>query len=82
MDALLWWKQTQFQFPILSKLAQKYLCIPATEAPSECIFSMVSLLLSKFRNWMNPPDLAGRMVFIKKKFQWYTEFLQKASEED
>jgi hypothetical protein len=47
--------------PILSCLAQKYICIPAIEAPSERIFSTASLLLSKFRN----PDLAGRMVFIK-----------------
>jgi hypothetical protein len=28
------------------------------------------------------PDLAGRMVFIKKNFEWYEEFLQKASGED
>jgi hypothetical protein len=80
-DPLLWWKQKQFQFPILSCLARKYLCIPATEAPSERIFSTASLLLSKFRNRMDP-DLAGRMIFIKKNFEWYEEFLQKASEEE
>jgi hypothetical protein len=29
------------------------------------------------------PDLAGRMVFIKRNFEWYEEFLQKkASEEE
>jgi hypothetical protein len=28
------------------------------------------------------PDLAGRMVFIKKNFEWYEEFFQKASEEE
>jgi hypothetical protein len=64
MDLLLpWWKQKQFQFPILSKLAWKYICIPAAGAPSECIFSMASLLLRKFRTRVDP-DLAGRMVFI------------------
>jgi hypothetical protein len=80
-DPLLWWKQKQFQLPILSGLAQKYLCIPVTVAPSERIFSTASLLLSKFRNRMDP-DLAGRMVFIKKNFEWYKEFLQKASGKD
>jgi hypothetical protein len=60
-DPLIWWKQKQFQFPILSCLARKYLCIPYTEAPSERIFSTASLLVSKFRNRMDP-DLAGRMV--------------------
>ena len=80
-DPLIWWKQKQFQFPILSKLAIKYLCISATEAPSERIFSTASLLLSKFRNQMDP-DLASRMVFIRNNFEWYEEFLQKASEEE
>ena len=80
-DPLLWWKEKQFQFPILSCLAGKYLCIPATEAPSERIFSTASLLLSKFRNRMDP-ELAGRMAFIKKNYDWYEEFLtKKASEE-
>jgi hypothetical protein len=79
---LIWWRQKKSLFPILSCLARKYLCIPATEAPSEQIFSTASLLLSKFRNRMDP-ELAGRMVFIKKNFEWYEAFLQKkASEED
>jgi hypothetical protein len=81
-DPLLWWKQKQFLLLILSCLAQKYLCIPATEAPSEWIFGTASCLLRKFRNWMES-ELAGRMVFIKKNFDWYEAFLQKkASEED
>jgi hypothetical protein len=46
-DPLIWWKQKKLHFPIFSCLAQKYLCIPATEAPSERIFSTASLLLSK-----------------------------------
>jgi hypothetical protein len=52
-DPLIWWRQKQSLFPILSCLAQKYLCIPATEAPSERIFSTSSLLLNKFRNQMD-----------------------------
>jgi hypothetical protein len=73
-DPLLWWKQEQFLLLILSCLAQKQLCIPATEAPSEQIFSTASLLLSKFRNWMDP-ELAGRTVFIRKHIEWYEALL-------
>jgi hypothetical protein len=40
-DPLLWWKQRQFFLPILSCPARKYLCIPATKAPSERTFSTV-----------------------------------------
>jgi hypothetical protein len=66
--------------PILSCLAQKYLCIPATEAPSERIFSTASLLLSKPRN-QRDRYLADRMVFFKKFFEWCEEFLQKKASE-
>jgi hypothetical protein len=81
-DPLIWWRQKKSHFPLLSCLAQKYLCIPATDAPCEQIFSTASLLLSKFRN-RRDPELAGRMVFIKKNFEWYEAFLwKKVSEED
>ncbi|XP_041350830.1 uncharacterized protein LOC121369822 [Gigantopelta aegis] len=34
-DSLIWWKGHQWQFPLLSQLARKRLCIPATSVPSE-----------------------------------------------
>jgi hypothetical protein len=69
-------------FHALHKLKKKCLCIPATEAPSKHIFRKASLLLSKFRNQIDP-YLADRMVSIKNKFGLYEEFLQKkGSEED
>ncbi len=38
-DPLVWWKVYRVNFPRLSKLACKYLCIPATSSPSERLFS-------------------------------------------
>ncbi|KAK0135459.1 Zinc finger BED domain-containing protein 1 [Merluccius polli] len=35
MDPLEWWKVHEGNFPRVSQLARKYLCIPATSAPSE-----------------------------------------------
>ncbi|XP_050990678.1 E3 SUMO-protein ligase ZBED1 [Labeo rohita] len=39
MDPLTWWQVHQVDFPHLSKLARKYLCIPASSSSSERLFS-------------------------------------------
>lgn len=39
-DELLgWWKSEACKYPHLAKMAQRYLCVPGTSAPSERIFS-------------------------------------------
>ncbi|XP_053179067.1 E3 SUMO-protein ligase ZBED1-like [Scomber japonicus] len=38
-EPLDWWRLHEHNFPRLSQLAKKYLCIPATSTPSERIFS-------------------------------------------
>ncbi|CAH1770797.1 8097_t:CDS:2, partial [Entrophospora sp. SA101] len=32
-DLFLWWKHNKNRFPVLSELATKYLCVPATSTP-------------------------------------------------
>jgi hypothetical protein len=49
-----------------------YLCIPATSAPSECIFSMASRLINKLRACLTPEN-AGRILFVKRNMGWYEE---------
>jgi hypothetical protein len=34
-NPLFWWQQRELKFPILSNLAKRFLCIPATSASSE-----------------------------------------------
>ena len=64
------WSNKEQQFPILSQLAKKYLCVQATSAPSERIFSIASRIISKFRNRLNPEN-AGTILFIYKMLDWY-----------
>ena len=38
-DPLIWWKSESVRYPVLAKLAQKFLCLCATSVPSERVFS-------------------------------------------
>lgn len=64
-DPLDWWREHQRPYPQLSKLAKKYLCIPATSSPSEMVFStgrnVVTCLHSSLK-----PDNVDRLVFLAK----------------
>jgi len=43
----LYWKAKQYDYPIISRIAADYLAIPATLAPSECVFSIGSDVVTK-----------------------------------
>ena len=71
-DPLKWWRDRQTKLPILAMLARMYLCIPATSAPSERIFSMASRLINKRRARLTPEN-AGRIIFVNRNLGWYEE---------
>jgi hypothetical protein len=62
-DPLDWWCVKQSQFPLLSKLAVKYLAIPATSAPSERVFSTAGITIASERAKLDPKG-AGDLVFL------------------
>jgi hypothetical protein len=55
---------------MLSSLARIVLCIPATSAPSERIFSVANLILSKNRARLDS-ETAGNIVFLNQSIDWY-----------
>ncbi len=65
-DPLLWWKNNQFQFPVLAKLAMMYLGIPASQASCERLFSIAKNDITETRTSMLP-DLVESLLFLRKK---------------
>jgi hypothetical protein len=63
-NPLEWWKEKELLFPRLSKLAKKFLAIPASSAPSERLFSHMNFICSKRRNRLLPGNVE-KIVFLK-----------------
>lgn len=59
----LWWKSRENIYPTVSILAKNILCIPASSASSERVFSTAGNIVTK-RNRMTPYHLSA-LVFLK-----------------
>ena len=58
-----WWKLHEFKYKMLSILAARYLCIPATSAPSERVFSAAGWTIAKDRSRLSP-EHANELIFL------------------
>lgn len=58
-----WWKQNSFRYPVLSKIAIRYLCIPATSTASERVFSAAGNIVSAKRSCLKPENV-NKLVFL------------------
>jgi hypothetical protein len=64
-DPLMWWMNQQEKFPVLSRLAKKYLGVYACSTSSERLFSEAGNLLTAKRTRMNP-NLVQKIIFLKR----------------
>ena len=64
-----WWNMYKSKFPILSNLAQKYLCISATSTASERLFFDAGNTMTVKRTSLNQ-NLFERIVILKKNVNY------------
>jgi hypothetical protein len=67
-DPLTWWLLNANMLPILSTLARRLLCVPATSAPSERVFSVAGLTISKCRTSVQPQH-ASDLIFLHDSWE-------------
>ena len=67
-NPLEWWAQHEGKYPILSSLARNVLCIPATSAPTERLFSYAGLTIADNRTNLLP-DNAAEIIYLRVAWQ-------------
>jgi hypothetical protein len=61
---LQWWSIHVSEFPHVWDMAKRYLCIPATSAPAERVFSSAANLVNKKRILLNP-DTVDLLIYLR-----------------
>ena len=64
-----WWKREKSKYPLLVQAVKYYLCIPATSAPSERIFSMGNQIVTKKRSTLLPEHV-NMFIFLHDNFTY------------
>lgn len=67
-DPLEWWQRHEGTFPLLSKLAKRYLCIPGTSVSAERVFSTAGDVISAKRSVLKPEHV-DQLVFLHKNLE-------------
>lgn len=61
-DLKSWWFENRIEFPNLAKMFTRYLCTPATSAPSERNFSQSGLIISNRRSRLLPQNISNLII--------------------
>ena len=71
-NPLKWWDHYAERFPTLAKLARKFLCIMGTSVPSERVFSVAGLTVTKTRSRLDSEvvnEIISMNKVLHKKFK-------------
>lgn len=62
-DPLAWWEDKKTVYPKLFQIVQKRLCVPASSAPCERVFSKTGQLLTERRNRLKSKNVS-QIIFL------------------
>ena len=62
-----WWETNWGKFPLISKVARKFLCSPVTSASSEHVFSVAGRVIEKRRNRLTGTN-AENLIFLHENW--------------
>lgn len=66
VNVLCWWKTHQDRFPALFQVALRFLCIPATSVPSECVFSQAKDVIAPKRCRLSEQSVKASVILAKQ----------------
>jgi hypothetical protein len=76
-DPLKWWRDHAKSMPILSRLARQTLCVPASSASCERLFSSAGLTIASDRSRLTAENAAD-LVFLKGTWTTVDDAVNKA----
>ena len=53
-----WWKENHHRFPLISRVAKRYLIIPIASSPTERVFSTAGLTVTRLRSCLTPEHVS------------------------
>lgn len=73
-DPLMWWRDNHRRFPLIAKLAQKYMCIFATSTSSERMFSTAGNIVTPERSCLKSHKV-NMLVFLARNLSKQSIYL-------
>ena len=68
VDVLVWWKDHQHVLPLLSEAARKYLCVTASSASAERLFSASGKVITPLRSRFDPANV-NKIVYLHENLK-------------
>ncbi|XP_048020934.1 E3 SUMO-protein ligase ZBED1-like [Megalobrama amblycephala] len=64
-NPLIWWWENEKEYPLLARMAKRYLCVPGTSVTSERVFSTAGDIITAKRSCLTPGHV-NELLFLQK----------------